>query len=368
MATIKDIAQLAGVSQGTVSNVLNGKGNVSSKKIMLVEKAAAELGFTINERAKLLRKGKATILAVVIPTLRFRQYVDFYLSFKSFAENHDYEVIQYISEDKPDTELEILALARSRRVSGIASFSCLQDPLPAYVEAGFDESEVLLVERGTQKECNYLGFDYADCGRDLAELAVRNGLKRVTLVTGSLEFSCEQEFFGAFRDAFSAAPGGSIAHFQADLVRGNQSAIQLFSAAPPEAIFTSNYGFAQIVKDVWKNLFASVETSLYTVSPIFTMPESDYTKYELNYRLLGKVSAEFLILNAVAKKKGQKRLLENSGFRNWYGRSSRHQQSSAQRLHVITLDSPAAAAMRNLSRIYTQTTGIEVNISVFFLR
>ena len=51
MATIIDVAKLAGVSQGTASNVLNGKGNVSSEKIRAVEEAARRLGYTINERA-----------------------------------------------------------------------------------------------------------------------------------------------------------------------------------------------------------------------------------------------------------------------------------------------------------------------------
>lgn len=40
MATIIDVARMAGVSQGTASNVLNGKGNVSSEKIKAVEEAA----------------------------------------------------------------------------------------------------------------------------------------------------------------------------------------------------------------------------------------------------------------------------------------------------------------------------------------
>lgn len=44
MATIIDVAKLAGVSQGTASNVLNGKGNVSSEKIRAVEEAARRTG------------------------------------------------------------------------------------------------------------------------------------------------------------------------------------------------------------------------------------------------------------------------------------------------------------------------------------
>ena len=64
MATIIDVARMAGVSQGTASNVLNGKGNVSSEKIKAVEEAAKKLGYTINERAKMLRKGSGNIICV----------------------------------------------------------------------------------------------------------------------------------------------------------------------------------------------------------------------------------------------------------------------------------------------------------------
>ena len=55
MPTIKDIAREAGVSHGTVSNVINGRGNVSVEKIRLVWQAAEKLGLQfklmINEQS-----------------------------------------------------------------------------------------------------------------------------------------------------------------------------------------------------------------------------------------------------------------------------------------------------------------------------
>ena len=80
MATIKDIAKKAGVAQGTVSNVLNGKGNVSSDKIRRVMEAARQLGYVPNERAALLRKGTNDCLALVMPDSRSRQYATSSLS------------------------------------------------------------------------------------------------------------------------------------------------------------------------------------------------------------------------------------------------------------------------------------------------
>ena len=57
MATMNDIAKAAGVSRGTVSNVLNGRGCVSYEKIRMVEDAAARLGYSLDKRASTLRKG-----------------------------------------------------------------------------------------------------------------------------------------------------------------------------------------------------------------------------------------------------------------------------------------------------------------------
>ena len=61
MPTIKDIAREAGVSHGTVSNVLNKTGKVSIEKIRLVEEAARKLGYVPNAQAQMLRQGNPNL-------------------------------------------------------------------------------------------------------------------------------------------------------------------------------------------------------------------------------------------------------------------------------------------------------------------
>ena len=69
MITVKDIAKLSNVSQGTVSNVLNNRGNVSAEKIQRVMAAAKQLGYVANAQAKQLRKDAplSSHVAVILP-------------------------------------------------------------------------------------------------------------------------------------------------------------------------------------------------------------------------------------------------------------------------------------------------------------
>ena len=118
--TFKDIARLSGVSYGTVSNVLNGRGNVSSDKVMRVLQAADQLGYVRNQGAQQLRKGSAKLLAVIRPTVKDREYASFYAGFTSYALSQGYKTVQYLHSGSEQAEADAASEARSAMAAGAA--------------------------------------------------------------------------------------------------------------------------------------------------------------------------------------------------------------------------------------------------------
>lgn len=364
MATIKDIAREAGVSQGTVSNVFNGKGNVSSDKIRLVEETAARLGYTVNRRAKILRKGVSNTLAVLMPNIYDKRYTDFFSSFKHYAESHSYSASLFLSDDDAEMEKSQLTAIRSEGVAGLATFTCQPEGSPElYTGAGFSLDELVFVERSAGSGCRYLGFDYAGAGASLAKEALTKGYREIVLVTESLTYSCERQFF----HSFCAALEDTICRVRTvvtDRLHCNNTFLQLLSEGTViNAIFMTSYSLAQAYSNIQKTFFCERESEIYTLSPLFTMPTRDFNKYELNYRLLGKLVAEQLITRRQASAEAPaETILENDGLRRW-GASIRL-NSPCKRITVLTLDSPTARIMESLSKLYTNATGIEVKIAV----
>lgn len=69
MATIKDVARLAGVGLGTASRVVSGKGSVSQATLEKVRKAIEELDFRPSHAARSLLSGSSQMIGVYIPYL-----------------------------------------------------------------------------------------------------------------------------------------------------------------------------------------------------------------------------------------------------------------------------------------------------------
>ncbi len=75
MATIKDVARLAGVGLGTASRVVSGKGSVSSATLERVKKAIEELDFRPSHVARSLLSGSSQMIGVYIPLLKGTFYM-----------------------------------------------------------------------------------------------------------------------------------------------------------------------------------------------------------------------------------------------------------------------------------------------------
>jgi LacI family transcriptional regulator len=69
VATIKDVAKLAGVGLGTASRVVSGRGSVSPATLERVKKAIDELGFRPSHAARALLSGSSRMVGVYIPVL-----------------------------------------------------------------------------------------------------------------------------------------------------------------------------------------------------------------------------------------------------------------------------------------------------------
>ena len=70
MATIKDVARLAGVGLGTASRVVSGKGSVSQATMEKVRLAIEELDFRPSHAARSLLSGSTQMIGVYIPVLK----------------------------------------------------------------------------------------------------------------------------------------------------------------------------------------------------------------------------------------------------------------------------------------------------------
>jgi LacI family transcriptional regulator len=117
--SVKDVALVAGVSLGTVSNVLNRPERVSSATRARVEDAMRQLGFVRNESARQLRAGRSSTLAYVMLDARNPFFTDVAAGIEVAAEAAGMSVFLCNSDQRPERESDYLGKLEQQRVQGV---------------------------------------------------------------------------------------------------------------------------------------------------------------------------------------------------------------------------------------------------------
>ncbi|WP_088810370.1 MULTISPECIES: LacI family DNA-binding transcriptional regulator [Listeria] len=126
MANINEIAKRAGVSNATVSRVINKQSYVSEKTRARVQAVIDELDYVPNLNAVSLKKGATKLIGIVAPTFSDSLNV-FIRSFTIAAQEHGYNVTLFMTKINRDKELEALEMLRRKQIDALVLVIRLND-------------------------------------------------------------------------------------------------------------------------------------------------------------------------------------------------------------------------------------------------
>jgi LacI family transcriptional regulator len=204
-ASVKDVATRAGVSLGTVSNVLNRPDRVSTSTRARVEQAMADLGFVRNESARSLRAGQSHTLAYVMLDASNPFFTDVAQGIEQAADETEMSLFLCNSDNHAEREAKHLAHLQERRVQGILITPV--DPDSSLLDEIVGHGTPLVIVDRTRKADNFCTVAVDDHlgGRLAAEHLIDQGHKRIAFVGGPLTLGQVSDRYEGARQAWADA-------------------------------------------------------------------------------------------------------------------------------------------------------------------
>lgn len=181
--SVKDVARAAGVSVGTVSNVLNRPEKVSPATVERVHAAIAELGFVRNDAARQLRAGRSRTVGLVVLDSANPFFAEVARGAEERAAEHGVTVLLGSSGQEAARENAYLDLFREQRVNGV-----LLTPL-ALDEARAEALEtagvpIVLVDAEADGDLPSVAVDDVEGGYLAVQHLLQQGRRRILFAGG----------------------------------------------------------------------------------------------------------------------------------------------------------------------------------------
>ena len=183
MATIVDVARLAGVTPTTVSRVINNRGYISEKTKKRVQEAMDELGYQPNEIARSLTKQKSNTIGVIVPHISHPYFAKLISNLENEAAKKDYKIILCNSKEKAEKEKQYLDMCKSNRVAGI--IICSGNVESNKINTG--GIPVVLLEKNFEEGKLGIQCDNYQGGKLATEHLIECGCKKILHLSGVID-------------------------------------------------------------------------------------------------------------------------------------------------------------------------------------
>ncbi|WP_397458357.1 LacI family DNA-binding transcriptional regulator [Pseudomonas asplenii] len=244
MATIKDVAALAGISYTTVSHVVNKTRPVSERVRLKVEAAIAELDYVPSAVARSLKAKTTATIGLLVPNSLNPYFAELARGIEDYCERNNYCVILCNSDDDPDKQRNYLRVLLEKRVDGLIVASTGGDDSLAAGLLAVRTPMVIVDREIAGVETDRVRIDHEEgaylATRHLLEL----GHRAIAFIGGPLDNSVAQLRLAGYRRALRQAKvkvsASSVLASDFTSTGGYRAAAQLLEGERPTAIFASN--------------------------------------------------------------------------------------------------------------------------------
>jgi DNA-binding LacI/PurR family transcriptional regulator len=209
MITIKDIAEMAQVSKGTVSRVLNDTSGVGDETRKRILKIIKELDFQPNASAQGLAAKRTNNIGLIVPDTGKNIMATYYwpvllLEITKQAALRDYNLLFSIARSEEDLNSAYKSILKGRKVDGliINSFKFGEKQMAELMLKNFP---YIFIGRNPYITTNFVDVDGMGGARSMTEHLINLGHKEIALLSGSEQFINIHERIQGFQDAMKQA-------------------------------------------------------------------------------------------------------------------------------------------------------------------
>lgn len=199
MASIRDVAKIAGVSPSTVSRVMNGTANVDEEKKQRVFRAIEETGFIPNELARALFKQSSKIIGIIVPNIENPFFNELAKAVEEEAYRNGYKILLCNSNNNTEKELMNIQMLNQMKADGIIIVTYSDKTGQAIAGC---ELPIVVVDRHLtgSGENAYVEADHYKGGKMAMEHLISCGCKNIVCLRGPLYLSSGQQRYYGYRD------------------------------------------------------------------------------------------------------------------------------------------------------------------------